>query len=133
MTKTWEDVITTLQARDAVIAADTCELAWELEHTSIVQRIRRVEAHEREWLVISAAIVDSTASSNDALAYNATLAIGALALEEGELVVRHALAMPVDSGELDEVLEVIALEAAYVRLGGDRTSTSHEVFSYLAE
>jgi hypothetical protein len=133
MTKTWEDIITALQGRDAVIADDSCEFAWELEHTSIVQRIRRVEAHEREWLVISATVVDSTASSDEALAYNATLAIGALALEDGELVVRHALAMPVDSGELDEALEVIALEAAYVRLGGDRTTSAHEVFSYLAE
>ena len=112
---TWSDVEAALARRDAEPGEGAWELVWVIDGVAITERVKVVAAHGRPWLLVSAPLLATAADPRDALAYNASIAIGALAFDRGELIVRHGVALPLDERDLDEVLEAVALEAAYVR------------------
>jgi hypothetical protein len=75
------------------------------------------EAHAQAWLVIQATVDhEDRWVSRSALHYNATLAIGAVALVAGDYVVRHAIPLGRSTiEEIDETIAILAEEAAALR------------------
>ena len=120
----WEDIRTHVQER-LKLHRDTpgeLELLWrfpgDFGHVSVVERLRCVEALGRQWLLVTAVIGSERSwPARVALKHNADLAIGAVAVDGDDYVVRHVVPLGcLTIAELDESLEVVAHEAAWVRV-----------------
>jgi hypothetical protein len=122
-------------ARHTLIQGDAraCVCAIGIGAQQIRIRAERVTAFDEPWVLLLAPIVpERRAIFRDALAFNMDLAVGALALDQGWLMLRatHALDL-LDARLIDRHLGVLAREAA--RLRGILTlevSSASEAFPY---
>jgi hypothetical protein len=122
---TWSDIQTFLRARHEVLADGAATMTLlarlELEPDGIAAaqpvRVELVKAFGAAWLLLVAEIgPESTVDARAALAHNARLAIGALAIDRGVLVFRATFAVEsLSEAGLARGLDAVAREAALVR------------------
>ncbi|MCE9575714.1 MAG: hypothetical protein K8W52_21370 [Deltaproteobacteria bacterium] len=121
-----------LVQRDA--RACVCAIRVGAKHVRI--RGELVTAFDEDWLLLLTPIVDEQrALLRDALAFNMELAIGALAIDQGWLMLRatHVLAL-LDDRLIDRHLDFVAREALRLRsiLTLDTAPVDH-VFAHACE
>lgn len=132
---TWERIVEHMRAtfrlqgeREASV-----ELSWSFPEIGVqIERVELVTARGRAFVLITAVVADETEwSARAALAHNSRIAVGALALDGGQLVVRQVLpAFGLGWETLDECLEIVAGEAAALRrrIEANRLATAHPTF-----
>lgn len=75
-------------------------------------RVERVTAFGEPWLLATAAVIEEpSAVLRDALVFNARLAVGSLAIEQGWLVLRAAMPETTDAATLERVVDFLAYES----------------------
>jgi hypothetical protein len=141
MLRTWRDVAEEI-ARSFVVARegpDWLELLWEFPSESelILQPVdvSFANAVGHGWIRISAVAADRQAVDlANVLARNEGLALGAIALLEGWIVVRHHLLLPqASSEELKLALTCVPHEAARIRVGQEPTLPGSTVLAQYAD
>jgi hypothetical protein len=117
---TWAEVEERLGALGWVVVASE-KRASVVEHRSeagtVRLRLERVAAFGAPWLLFLVPIAaESRARFRDALIFNARLAIGTLAIEQGWLMLRatHAMA-ELDRGSFDQHVDFLAREGLRLR------------------
>ena len=134
---TWAEVEGRV-ARHAVVHRDDRSLVCELGTGAEAMRVRaeRVRAFDEDWLLVLAAVApEARAQLRDALTFNMRLALGALALEQGWLVLRAGVPLAgLDDRLIDRHLEFVAGEARRLRsiLTLDAVAAA-EVFAYVGQ
>ncbi len=137
---TWDDVRTYLRDRYQLRRFEVAqvELAWTFPDSGEAQRqtveVRR--AMNRPIVVICCDTGQSAFNEREALEHNMTLGVGALAMAEGEYVLRHVMFLDELSWTtLDLTLEMVAHEAARLKRlrRGARESTGYMNYMNYAE
>jgi hypothetical protein len=98
-------------------------------------RLRPLFAVDERWLEIAAEVESAVCMDAwHALAHNGLLAVGALALEEGLLIVRALLPLRhADGGTLSRTIDLVGYEAARLRREDCRRLSCDEWFTIYAE
>ena len=98
-------------------------------------RVELAVAHERTWILISVPVCrESEVNAMAALRFNATLAVGTLAVDDGLCVMRHTLLMATLTEEaLSEALQRLWKEAARLRAGRRDEAVLQEIFTNLVD
>jgi hypothetical protein len=119
---TWDDLRTHLR-NTLVLSVDEPSrvgLNWEFPNGDDVQRqyVSPVSAFGRPHLqIVSNVVVENAMSSRDAMALNAQLAIGALCVADGYLLLRAVVPLEgVDVTVLEQAIHNVAHEATQVRI-----------------
>jgi hypothetical protein len=117
---TWTEAQTYLRGRYQLRRDEPTEieLAWTFPGAPEVQRqiVELRRAVKRPLMVIRCDTGQSAFSEREALEHNMTLGVGALAIADGEYVLRHAMLLDeLAWGTLDLALELVAHEAARLK------------------
>lgn len=116
----WDDVRTYLRDRYQLrrFEPTQVELAWTFPDSQEPQRqtieVRR--AMDRPILVVYCDTGQNAFNDREALQHNMTLGVGALAIADGEYVLRHVVSLEeLHWTTLDKTLEMLAHEAARLK------------------
>jgi hypothetical protein len=119
---TWDDLRTHLRST-LVLSVDEPSrvgLNWEFPNSDEVQRqyVSPISAFGRPHLqIVSNVVVENAMSFPDAMALNARLAIGALCVADGYLLLRAVVPLEgVDVTVLEQAIHNVAHEATQVRI-----------------
>src|SRR5215212_4617048 len=121
---TWDDLVAHTRASFAVIevGSEHLVIGWKVGDGMHTQRVDLVTAYGAPWVRIASHSGARDGVSADAvLTHNATLAIGALAVDGSALVLQHLVPLALlGPAHLDLLLTSIAHEAARLRPHGFR-------------
>ena len=120
--RTWAPIRAHLHARHPVVAETerTLAIAVDVAFASGARFVQHVvvecgEVGHSPWLMIRTPVArEDVLAPRAALLHVATLAVGALALEDELYVLRHGIA-PVAGGHLDKIISMLAHEAVRLR------------------
>lgn len=119
MSLTWEQVVAHVRHQHVVVVEQPSYVAigWKIRNAVQLEQIERVSALGAPGVRILA-VVGPTASLEAArvLEHNLAMPVGCIAVQGRSYVVRHVLPLAgLTPARLDEVLEVVAHEAARLR------------------
>jgi hypothetical protein len=128
----WDEVKEYVRGRFQILKEEDSwfGMAWRFpvgDGTFVTQRVKVHSTHAfgEAWLLAMADVVpEAQLDPREAIKHNRTLAIGALALDDGLYLMRHAAPLATLVWvDLDRMLEFVAHEAARLRL---RVSGGHK-------